>query len=61
MVVHLFNPSTEEAEAGGSLSWKPGLSTEFQDSQSYMGETLPGNQKEKKKKKKKTFPSHSNC
>jgi hypothetical protein len=51
MVVHLFNPSTEEAEAGGSLSWKPGLSTEFQDSQSYMGETLPGNQKEKKKKK----------
>jgi hypothetical protein len=36
MVVHAaFNPSTWEAEAGGSLSSRPAWSTEFQDSQSY--------------------------
>jgi hypothetical protein len=37
MVVHAFNPSTWEAEAGGSL-WvrgQPGLQSEFQDSQGY--------------------------
>jgi hypothetical protein len=36
MVVHAFNPSTQEAEAGGSLSsGQPGLQSEFQDSQGY--------------------------
>jgi hypothetical protein len=35
-VVHAFNPSTQEAEAGGSLSLKPVWSTEeVQDSQGY--------------------------
>ena len=34
VVVHVFNPSTREAEAGGSLSvqGQPGLQSEFQDS-----------------------------
>ena len=35
MVVHAFNPSTWEAEAGGFLSSRPAWSTEFQDSQGY--------------------------
>lgn len=37
MVAHTFNPSTWEAEVGGSL-WaqgKPGLESEFQDIQGY--------------------------
>ena len=35
VVVHAFNPSTWEAEAGGSLSSKPAWSTTFLDSQDY--------------------------
>jgi hypothetical protein len=37
MVAHTFNPSTPEAEAGGSLRmWgQPGLQNEFQDSQGW--------------------------
>ena len=38
MVAHIFNPSTQEAEAGGSL-WvrgQPGLYNEFQDNQKYI-------------------------
>jgi hypothetical protein len=40
VVAHAFNPSTWEAEAGGSLAdlWvkgQPGLQSEFQDSQGY--------------------------
>jgi hypothetical protein len=33
VVAHAFNPSTQEAEAGGFLS--SGLQSEFQDSQGY--------------------------
>ena len=37
LVVHTFNPSTWEAEAGRSLSSRPpGLHREFQDSQGYI-------------------------
>jgi hypothetical protein len=37
MVVHAFNPSTQEAKTGESLwIWgQPGLQSEFQDSQGY--------------------------
>jgi hypothetical protein len=28
MVVQAFNPSTQESEAGSSLSWRPARSTE---------------------------------
>jgi hypothetical protein len=37
VVMHAFNPSTREAEAGGFLSFsgQPGLQSEFQDSQGY--------------------------
>jgi hypothetical protein len=36
VVLHAFNPSTREAEAGGFLSSRPScLQSEFQDSQDY--------------------------
>jgi hypothetical protein len=34
-VVHAFNPSTQEAEAGRGVPGQPGLQSEFQDSQGY--------------------------
>jgi hypothetical protein len=49
VVVHAFNPSTQEAEAGGFLSSRPTWSmSEFQDSQVYTEKPCL----EKKKKKK---------
>jgi hypothetical protein len=52
VVVHAFNPSTWEAEAGGFLSLsQPGLQGEFQDSQGYT-ETLSRKTKNKKQPKK---------
>ena len=38
VVVHVFDPSTQEAEAGGSLcvQGQPGLHREFQDGQGYI-------------------------
>jgi hypothetical protein len=40
-MAHTFNPSTWEAEAGGSLwVWgQPGLQSKFQDSQGYNSKT----------------------
>jgi hypothetical protein len=36
VVVHAFNPSTQEVKAGGALSLRsPGLQHKFQDSQGY--------------------------
>ena len=35
LVAHAFDPSTWKAEAGGSLTLRPGWSTEFEDSQCY--------------------------
>ena len=54
MVVHTFNPSTCEAEAGGFLSSKPAWSTqiEFQDSQVYTEKPCLKKQKNKHKHKK---------
>jgi hypothetical protein len=55
VVVHIFNPSTWEAEAGRFLSSRPpGLQSEFQDSQGYMEK--PCLEKPKKKKKKEKMP-----
>jgi hypothetical protein len=53
VVVHTFNPSTGEAEAGGFLSFEAILvyKSEFQDSQGYTEK--PCLEKPKKKKKKK--------
>ena len=56
VVVHAFNPSTWEAEAGGSLSLRqPGLQSEFQDdNQGYTEksclENQPTNQQQQQKK-----------
>jgi hypothetical protein len=53
-VVHTFNPSTWEAEAGGFLSsGQPGLQSEFQYSQGYTEKPCLKKLKGKKKKKKK--------
>jgi hypothetical protein len=58
VVVHAFNPSTWEAEAGGFLSsGQPGLQSEFQDSQGNTEEPClkkNKNKKQKNKKKQKT-------
>jgi hypothetical protein len=55
VVVHAFNPSTWEAEAGRFLvRGQPGLYSEFQDSQSYTEQPcLEKNKQIKKKKKRK--------
>jgi hypothetical protein len=56
VVVHAFNPSTWEAEAGGFLSSRPASQNEFQDRQGYTEKPClekTKNQKPKTKKKKK--------
>jgi hypothetical protein len=51
-VVHAFDPSTREAEAGDFwVRGQPGLQSEFQDSQGYTEK--PCLEKPKKKKKKR--------
>ena len=50
MVVHAFNPSTREAEAGGFLS----LQSKFQDSQGYTEKPCLEKTKTKQKNKQKT-------
>jgi hypothetical protein len=50
MVVHAFNPSTWEAEAGRFLSSRPAWSTEWVPGQpGLQRETLSGKQKQKQK------------
>ena len=58
-MVHIFNPSTWEAETGGSLwVWgQPGLQSEFQDSQDYTEKPCL----EKKQKEKRKKPSFYYC
>ena len=58
IVLHTFNPSTGEVEAGGSLwLWgQPGLQSEFQDSQGYTEKSCLKKQniiKQKQKPKSK--------
>jgi hypothetical protein len=54
VVAHAFNPSTQDAEAGGFLSSRPAWSTkrEFQDSQGYTEKPCLEKPKKKKKKRK---------
>jgi hypothetical protein len=55
VVVHAFNPSTWEAEAGGFLSLrKPGLQSEFQDSQGYTEKLSLKNKQTNKQTNKKS-------
>ena len=51
MVVHAFNPSTWEAEAGGFLSLRPAWSTKVVSSRT--ARAIQRNRLEKPKKKKK--------
>lgn len=52
VVVHSFNLSTWEAEAGGTLSSRLGWSTEQQDSQGYKEKSCPKSQREKERESK---------
>ena len=55
MVVHIFNPSTQEAEADEFLSSRlPALQSEFQDSQGYTEKPCLEKQKQKNQKNQKT-------
>jgi hypothetical protein len=50
VVVHSFNPGTQEAEEGGSLGSRlPGPQNEFQDSQGYAEKPCLKQLKEKEK------------
>ena len=55
VVAHTFNPSTLEAEAGGSLwVWDhPGLQIEFQDNQGYVERPCVKNTKKQTNKQAK--------
>jgi hypothetical protein len=53
VVVHAFNPSTWEAEAGDFwVQGQPGLQSEFQDSQGYTEKPCLEKQKQKTNKPK---------
>jgi hypothetical protein len=59
VVAHTFNPSTQEAEAGGFLvRGQPGLQSEFQDSQGYTEKPCLEKKKTKTKNKKTKQASH---
>jgi hypothetical protein len=52
VVAHAFNPSTQEAEAGGFLSSRPAcLLSEFQDSPGYTEKPCLKKQKQKQTNK----------
>lgn len=46
-MVDTLSPGTQEAEAGGSLNFKPNLQSEFQGNQGYK-ETLSWKKRKKK-------------
>jgi hypothetical protein len=52
VVVHTFNPSTREAEAGRFLEFEPGLQSEFQEGQGYTEKPCLEKQKNPKTNKK---------
>ena len=53
-MLHAFSSSTWEAEAGRFLnSGKPGLQSEFQDSQGYTEKRNPVSKKKKKKERER--------
>jgi hypothetical protein len=55
VVAQVFNPSIQEAEAGGFLSSRPAwLQSEFQDSQGYTEKPCLQKQKQNNNNKKKT-------
>jgi hypothetical protein len=62
VVALAFDPSTLEAEAGGSPSLdQPGLQSEFQDSQGYTEKPCLGKTKQNKQTKKFTCKRKRLC
>jgi hypothetical protein len=61
MVLHVFNPSTQEAEAGRFLSSRPAWSTEWVPGQPglYRKTLSQKNKNKQKTNKKKTKKSYS--
>jgi hypothetical protein len=59
VVAQAFNPSTWEAEAGGFLSSRNSLQSEFQDSQGYAEKPCLEKTKTKIKKKNLKEPGHN--
>jgi hypothetical protein len=61
MVAHAFNPSTQKAEAGGSLSVQnqPGLQIKFQDSQGYTEKPCLEGKTNKQTNKKQNKMNHN--
>jgi hypothetical protein len=53
VVVHTFNPSTQEAEAGGFLSLRPAWSTKVSSRTARATQRNPVSKNQKKKKKRK--------
>ena len=53
VVVHAFNPSTQEAEAGGFLSSRPAWSTKFVPGQPELYRETMSQRKKKERKRKK--------
>jgi hypothetical protein len=56
VVVHAFNPSTWEAEAGGFLSLRPAWFTKWVPGQPGLYRENPVSKNQKKRKKKKSWP-----
>jgi hypothetical protein len=52
LVAHAFNPSTQEAEAGGFLSSRPAWSTEWVPGQPRATQRNPVSKKKQKQKQK---------
>jgi hypothetical protein len=50
VVVHAFNPSTQEAEAGGFFSLRPAWSTQWVPGESGLHRENPVSKKQEKKK-----------
>jgi hypothetical protein len=59
-VVHAFNPSTWEAEAGGFLSSRPAWSTDCVPGQPELHRETPSQEKKTKQNKKKNKNPQTN-
>jgi hypothetical protein len=61
VLAHAFNPSTQEAEAGGFLSLRPAWSTELSSKTARATQRNPVLKKQKKKERKEKKASPGPC